>query len=231
MFMNNLYKMFLTVVAFTLAAFLYAEEAKDPDAKVADAKVAEVKPVINPKFLKLSVKKVSRTRKLKNDKALKLRTTPSGKDLNNDDKKDIVSLTVTINNKNHNDANNYSLVVEAYSKSVTERKPSPQLVKNFTVLIPKLIARKKYVKVFDQIELIYDKTEDAYEEPENEDEDETNTKKNRRRTTPAFGSCFYGYKVILLDSEKKEVQAIIWPSSFNKYLKKLKLQKEKENKK
>jgi len=196
---------------------LYAEETKKP------VTPAVIEPVINPKFLKLTAKKICRVRKVKSKD--EFQETAGGIDYNRDDKNDNVKITVTIDNRNKIDISNYTLVVEIYGKSATERRPLPKLFKDFAVFIPELTARKKYIKAFE-VEMLYDKSEDVYEE--NTQTRGSNIASKRIFRTPAFGQYFYGYKVTLLDNKEKVVNTLLWPSSLKKALEKMKLKEEKE---
>ena len=209
--MNIFSKTVLIAFLLTATSLLYAEgDAVDTPQK------------INPKMLKLSVKKICRKRKVKSKEQFP--KTEGGIDYNHDDKYDEVQLTITVENKNKIDANDYSIVVEIYAKSATKRRSPPVLYKDFAIFIPEITARKKYVKVLGkgkspQIKMVYDKSEDVYEESSN-DRNSGNT--TRVFKTPAFGQYFYGYRVTLLDKEEKVVQTILWPSSLKKALGKLK---------
>ena len=65
---------------------------------------------------------------------------------------------------------------------------------------------------------------------ENERLRNSSTQTSREFITPAFGSYFYGYRVMLLDSKKKVIQAVLWPSSLKKAIEKLKKKEEQEKK-
>jgi len=196
----------------TATARLYAEETKEP-----------VVPVINPKFIKLSAKKLCNKRKVKSKD--EFQQTEGGIDYNRDDKNDNVKITVTVDNKNKIDANNYTLVVEIYGKAAAKKRPGPVLFKDFAVFIPELTARKKYIKEFE-LQMLYDKSEDVYEENTKERGHTVSTKQIFK--TPAFGQYFYGYKIMLLDDKEKVINTLLWPSSLKKALEKMKLKKEKE---
>ena len=215
--MNTFSKTVLIAFAFTATSLLYAAgDAGD---------AGDAPQVINPKLLKLSVKKICRKRKIKSKDPFP--RSGAGIDYSHDDKSDNVQLTITIENRNKIDANDYTVIVEIYAKSATQKRPPPVLYKDFTISIPEIIARKKYVKVLgkdkdSKIRMVYDKSEDTYEENSTNGYSSGNT----IRVTPAFGQYFYGYKVTLLDKKKKEVQTILWPSSLKKALAKLKPNKE-----
>ena len=214
--MSYFYKIMLSAFICTATVTLHSEENKEPAAPL---------PAINPKFLKLSAKKQCRTRKVKSK--AEFQETEGGIDYNRDDKNDNVKITVTIDNKNKVDASNYTLVVEIYGKAATERRPLPELVKDFAVFIPELTARKKYTKDFE-VQMLYDKSEDVYEEDTQKGSDNNYSKKIFR--TAAFGKYFYGYKVMLLDDKEKVINTLLWPSSLKKALEKMIKAKEKTKK-
>ena len=225
--MNTFSKIVLIVFALVVTSLLYAEDDPAPP----EDNAVDTAPAINPKFLKLSVKKICRKRKIKSKTPFP--ESEAGTDYNHDDKADNVQLTITVDNKNKADANDYTVIVEIYGKSAAEKRPPPLLYKDFAIFIPEIAARKKYVKVLgkdkdSEIRMVYDKSEDTYEESSNNRNGSNTT---RIFKTPAFGQYFYGYKVTLLDKKEKVVQTVLWPSSLKKALEKLKQKTEKEKEK
>ena len=224
--MNTFSKIVLIAFSVIMASLLYAEgDAVDTPA---EGDAVDTPPPINPKFLKLSVKKICQKRKIKSKDPFP--KSEAGIDYSHDDKSDNVQLTITVDNRNKVDANDYTITVDIYGKSAVEKRPTPVLYKDFAIFIPEIAARKKYIKVLgkdkdSEIRMVYDKSEDTYEESSNNRNGSNTT---RIFKTPAFGQYFYGYKVTLLDKKEKVVQTVLWPSSLKKALEKLKQKTEKE---
>lgn len=226
--MNYFYTILFSIVLSTGITTLYAET---PDTLDTPEKVEQP---FNPKFLKISAKKLCRVRKVKSKKVFS--QTEGGIDYNRDDKTDNVKITVTISNRNNVDAPPHTLLVEIFGKSAAAKKPLPELFKDFTIDIPDVAARKKFIKAFE-VKMLYDKSDDYYEE--NTHNGGSNTSSKNIFTTPAFGQFFYGYKITLLNEKKEVVNTLLWPSSLKKALakkskeskesKENKLKKEKEN--
>ena len=206
------YKIVLISFSLIIASLLYAEgDSVDTQSE------------INPKLLKLSVKKICQKTKIRSKEAFP--SSEGGVDYSHDDRSDNVRLTITVENRNQVSVNNYTIIVEIYAKSAVEKRPFPFVFKNFTLRIPEIESRKKYVKELGkdeetQIRMIYDKSKDTYAK--------TYGNTTTTLTTPPFGRYFYGYRVTLLDPTKQVVQTVLWPSSLKSALEKLKQKKAEE---
>ena len=207
----NTFKIVLISFLLIIASLLYAEgDSVDAQSE------------INPKLLKLSVKKICQTTKIRSKDPFP--KSEVGIDYSHDDKSDNVRLTITVENRNKVSVNNYTITVEIYAKSAVEKRPSPFVYKDFTILIPEIESRKKYVKELGkdeetQIRMVYDKSKDTYVK--------TYRSTTTTFTTPPFGRYFYGYKVTLLNQNKQVVQTVLWPSSLKSALEKLKQNEKK----
>ena len=181
-------------------------------------------PTLNPKFIKLTVKKKCSTKKVRSkEKFIRPETTS---DFMHDDKTDYVTITVSVENRNKVDFLNCTLTVEIYGKSASEKKPFPAIFHTDTEKIERVEARKKIVKDFKS-EMTYDKSPDYMEQKGTTARGNGTTK---TYATPAFGTYFYGYRVILTDENGKEVSKTLWPSGLKKALEKIEMKKQEKNK-
>ena len=163
------------------------------------------------RFINLTAKKLLSRKKVKSK--AEYQRTEGGVHYNRDDKIDHLKLIVVINNRNKVPMKGYVLKVEIYARSVTVRKPPPDLYKDFSNELKEIPARKKFTAEF-KTEMLYDKSEDIM------DRGEPNGR-SRIYRTPAFGKNFYGYRILLYDPDGKVVKTLLWPSSLKKALDKL----------
>ena len=172
---------------------------------------------INLKYIQLTAKKHLTRRKIR--RKGEVYVTGRGVDYMHDDKIDKLKLIVEINNRNKIPLTNYSVKVEVYVKSVTQKRPLPELYKEFSKKFEEVQGKKKASATFST-STVYDKTEDVYQS------DNGNYTGTVYRTPP-FGKSFFGYRVKLLDSDGNVIKTVLWPSALKKALAKIEKQKKK----